>query len=159
VGAIIDFNQCDSNGQCTDWTNPGSRPSLSIMLQEHLGRLGDESDSFSCRRIFSDGYFWLTVDLDENREIDTFHLTYAFGTPKMCCYRWRRDQGLRHYRVDDGGDVPFYNSCPLLLTTEAENGDRIIEMFKEASLEIDLAVGVFILQKLKQGSMSSLTAS
>jgi hypothetical protein len=121
------------------------------MLMEHTGRLGDESDNFVCRRIFSDGYFWLTVDLDEDRQVDTFHLTYAFGTPEMCCYRWRRDQGLRHYSIDDGGDVPFHNSCPLLVTHEEVSGDEIIEKFKEASLEMDSTLAVFVIQKLKQG--------
>jgi hypothetical protein len=122
------------------------------MLSEHTGRLGDESDQFVCRRLFSDGYFWLTVDLDEDRQIETFHLTYAFGTVNMCCYRWRRDQGLRHYRIDDGGDFPFHNACPLLFSQEETRGDEIIEKFKEASLEIEAPLAVFIIQKLKQGA-------
>ncbi|GEM_PF-1382018 len=121
------------------------------MLQEHTGRLGDEADSFICRRLFSDSYFWVTVDLNEDRQVDTFHLTYAFGTPEMCCYRWRRDQGLRHYRIDDGGDIPFHNASPLLVTHEEVRGDEIVEKFKEASLEIDIDLGVFIIRKLKEG--------
>jgi hypothetical protein len=120
------------------------------MLTEHTGRLGNESDPFICRRVFSDSYFWLTVDLDDDRQIETFHLTYEFGTTNMRCYRWRRDQGLRHYRVDDGGDIPFHNASPLLITEEEAIGDVIMEKFKEASLQIDMPLAVFVIRKLKQ---------
>ncbi|NJK91717.1 MAG: hypothetical protein HC904_07775 [Blastochloris sp.] len=121
------------------------------MLAEHTGRLGDDSDPFICRRIFSDGYFWLTVDLDELREVENFHLVYAFGTPAMCCYRWVRGQGLRHYRIDDGEALPLHNACPLLYSQPETQGAKVLDRFEKACCGVDPVLAVFVIRKLREG--------
>lgn len=119
------------------------------MIAEQNVRMGSDMESFHYRRIFSDDYFWLTIDYSAERKVVNFYLIYRFGMVGMSCYRWLQGQGLKHYRVDGGDDSPFKNEAPILTDTPMEGLHEVIEKFKTAATQIDPEVTSMVLDELQ----------
>ncbi|MEG3638795.1 hypothetical protein [Magnetococcus sp. PR-3] len=65
--------------------------------------------------------------------------------------QWQRDQGLRHFIMDDGESNPLKNQSPIMLSGGAVPWAHVIEKFEKASQTLNQPWVIKIIAVLKQG--------
>lgn len=99
------------------------------------------------RRWFSDDYFDLIVWLDDHEEISGFQLCYDKFTDERAL-TWRRKEGYRHEKVDDGELPGHIKMTPVLIADGEFPRQDVAARFRAASGEIDARVAGFVLEVL-----------
>ena len=86
-----------------------------------------------------DLYVWY----DDDKQISAFQLCYSKSWGEHAIY-WRKDRGYSHQRVDDGrrGGTPF------LVAEGTFNRARVLDRFRELSIELPQEVRAFVEERL-----------
>jgi hypothetical protein len=100
------------------------------------------------RRVFFSEDLDLTVWLDNRDGIVGFELCYDKETSERAV-RWSRGKGFLHQKVDDGENRPGrYKATPILVPDGAFAAQKISQLFREKSRDIDQLIAKFIYHKL-----------
>lgn len=100
------------------------------------------------KRWFLDNYFDLSVWLNEQKEIEEFHLCYDLNGNEHALL-WDKEKGYRHRRVDDGEDRPGkFKAAPIFLLDGNFAKTDVALLFEQSSKDIDESVSSFVLEKI-----------
>lgn len=104
------------------------------------------------RRWFIDEYFDLVVWLDKEDEVEGFQLCYD-KSKNQHALTWHRESGYMHNRVDEGDDKPGKpKGIPILVADGNFAYDKIAEMFKGESVNLDQRVAMIIHDRILEYS-------
>lgn len=114
-------------------------------VQQHEGE--------SKRRWFFDCEIDLTIWVDDDDKILGFQLSYDRPLSPHAL-TWIQGKGFFHHRVDDGENPGTLarKGIPILLPDGEFDMDRVSEIFKEKSNEMDAEIAQFVYEKIRSYS-------
>ena len=101
------------------------------------------------RRWFSDKNFDLIAWIHDDGGLFGFQLFYD-KQKKEHAFSWREDTSYSHNKVDPGEPGPTKNLTPILEPDWVVDVEKIKEEFESNSIEIDLGISSFVLEKLDE---------
>lgn len=103
------------------------------------------------RKWFFDHDIDLTVWFDDLDEIIGWQLVYDKPQDPHAL-TWFKESGFRHNQVDDGErhGAGVYKGIPILLPDGEINLNRLLDIFREKSKDIDSNVSNFVINCLKE---------
>ncbi|MBW8011492.1 MAG: hypothetical protein FVQ83_09680 [Chloroflexi bacterium] len=99
------------------------------------------------RRWFFDENIDLIVWFHDVGSILGFQLCYDKQDDEHA-FSWREDKGYFHNHVDPGEPGPLKNLSPILVSDGMLDVDKLKDEFEQNSVEIDLGISSFVLEKL-----------
>ncbi|MBT8131726.1 MAG: hypothetical protein KJO35_05600 [Gammaproteobacteria bacterium] len=107
-----------------------------------------QSNTKKRKRWFSDPDIDLMVWQENDGSISRFELSLDKGINEHAL-TWKKNQGLQHYRVDDGENCPMHHKMsPLLKPDNARSIGGIQKDFSAAAESIDKGIADFIKTRL-----------
>lgn len=100
------------------------------------------------RRWFCDDTFDLILWYSNDRSILGFQLCYREDGDERAL-TWLKGKGFSHNRVDDGEGRPArHKMTPILVADGTFDGDHVIDLFRQASAQMDQDVAAFVLDTI-----------
>lgn len=116
------------------------------MLKEHRSVRQHAGESF--RRLFWDEFLQLYVWFDESKQIVGFELVYDLADDYRA-FRWRTDQGIEHYRVDDGESRAMKKAAPVLRMDRSAIEPGILAEYMARSEYLEPEITHLVTEKLQ----------
>ena len=110
------------------------------------------------RRWFASQTMDLMIWYDHANRPVSFQLAYDKSSNEHAIV-WRRHQGLRHHRVDDGEDNPRANATPLLLPANAPDWIAIEQAFCRQSAQLKPDIVQLVRDQLRAGRLAAADLS
>lgn len=107
------------------------------------------------RRWFKDDYFDLFVWLAPDTRIVGFQLCYDISFRERVL-SWHETSGFSHNRIDSGESSPLKNMTPILVADGRLPIGDVLPGFVKHSRDIELAIGEFVSNKLREYADSSI---
>ncbi len=129
-------------------TQPYSEDPKEIMLKE-IQNIKQITGDYK-RKWFSDNYFDLIVWYEHEREVIAgFQLCYDISN-EMRALTWKGTSGYTHQIVDDGESASNHNLTPVCISGGTFEKNVIVDIFKNASVNLESNLVSFIVTKLSQ---------
>jgi hypothetical protein len=107
------------------------------------------------RRWFFDHDLDLTVWFDEDEKIVGFQICYDKPADPHA-FTWWAESGYQHHKIDDGERLGTLarKGIPVLMLDGVFEKERIAELFRQKSTDIDSRISFFVYNKIVQFSRS-----